>query len=239
MRTVGLILLLATAAWSAPKDLRLRYGSGWTGFKKGSSVTMKVTLIMPNRMLPSEVQKTTLVESGKKELKLERVTKNQLTGDKKTAWKTPTTGEAAPGESESIKKLKEEKIRVAGREWDCTKREITVKGKGAKRVITQWTAKNPLLRVKRLVKIYDALGKLVSTQSIMLLKTPALQKVAGKELVCVSYRSLTKTGKVEERQDTVHSRQVPGDLVSLDWKRFDQGKLQVTLQQRVLRFEVK
>jgi len=89
------------------------------------------------------------------------------------------------------------------------------------------------------VKTYDAFGKLVSTQSIMLLKSPALQKVAGKELVCVSYRSLTKTGKVEERQDTVHSRQVPGDLVSLDWKRYDKGKLQVTLLQRVLRFEVK
>jgi len=239
MRTVGLILLLTTAAWSAPKDLRLRYGSGWTGFKKGSSVTMKVTTLIPNRMIPSEVQKTTLIEVGKKELKLERATRNQLTGERKTTWKTPTTGEAGPGETQSIKKLEDEKIRVAGREWACSRREVTVKGKGAKRVITQWTAKNPLLRIKRLVKTYDAFGKLVSTQSIMLLKSPALQKVAGKELVCVSYRSLTKTGKVEERQDTVHSRQIPGDLVSLDWKRYDKGKLQITLQQRVLRFEIK
>jgi len=239
MRLVGLILLLSTSVLAAPKDLRLRYGSGWTGFKKGSSVTMKVTSIMPNRMLPAVVQVTKLVGVTKEELKLERVTKNQLTGDKKQPWSTPTIGEAASHEKEAIEKNDDEKVRVMNRDWDCTKKTITVTSKTGKRVITQWTAKNPLLRVKRIERHYDAKGKLFSTTSMMLNKSPSLQKIGGQELICISYRSLTKTGKVEQRQDSVYSRQIPGGLVSLEMKRFDGGKLAYTLQMRALRFEVK
>ena len=168
MRLLGLLLLISTSVLAAPKDLRLRHGSGWTGFKKGSSVTMKVTSFMPNRMLPAEIQQTTLVEVGKQRLKLERVSKNQLTGDKKQPWTTPTSGEADAHEKETIKKLEDETLRVMNRDWHCTKKEITVTGKTGKRVITQWTAKNPLLRIKRLERSYDAKGKLISTRSMML-----------------------------------------------------------------------
>jgi len=239
MRLAGLLLLLSTTALAAPQDLRLRYGGGWTGFKKGSSVTMKVTSLMPNRMIPPEVHTTTLKAVGKTELSLERVTKNQLTGDKKQPWKTPAKGEAAAHEKEESKKLEDEKIRALKREWDCTKRQITLTSKTGKRVITQWTAKNPLLRVKRIERTYDASGNLLSTQSTVLHKSPAMQKVAGKALLCVTYRSLTKAGKIEKSQDTVYSRQMPGSLVSLEMKQFNAGKLVFTLHMRVLRFEVK
>jgi hypothetical protein len=239
MRLAGLILLLSTTVLAAPPDLRLRYGSGWTGFKQGSSVTMKVTSFMPNRMLPAEVQVTTLVDVAKDELKLERVTKNQLTGDKKQPWTTPTSGEAGAGEKESVEKNEDEKIRILNRDWDCTKKTITVTGKSGKRVITQWTAKNPLLRIKRIEKHYDAKGSVTSTRSMVLHKAPAAEMVDGRELLCVTYRSLVKTGKVEQRQDSVHSRQIPGDLVSLEMKQYDGGKLVFTLQMRALRFEVK
>lgn len=239
MRLAGLILLLSTTALAAPKDLRLRYGAGWTGFKKGSSVTMKVTTLIPNRMIPPEVHTTTLKNVAKTELTLERVTKNQLTGDKKQSWKTPATGEAGAGEKEKTEKLEGEKIRAAGRLWDCSKRQITLTGKAGKRVITQWTAKNPLLRIKRLERHYDAKGTLISTRSMVLHKSPGLQKIGTKELICVTYRSLMKAGKVEQREDSVHSRQIPGDLVSLEMKRFQSGKLTLTYQLRALRFAVK
>jgi len=239
MRLAGLILIFSTTVLAAPKDLRLRYGSGWAGFRKGSSVTMKVTSFLPNRMLPAEVQKTTLVKVGKDELELERVTKHQLTGEKKQPWTTPADGEAAAGEKETVEKNDDEKINVLNREWDCTKETITVTGKSGKRVITQWTAKNPLLRVKRLEKHYDEKGKLTRTRSMVLHKAPGLEKVDGKELLCVTYRSLVKAGKIEQRQDSVHSRQIPGDLVSLEMKQFNEGKLAFTLQMRALRFEVK
>ena len=74
---------------------------------------------------------------------------------------------------------------------------------------------------------------------MVLHKSPGLQKIGTKELICVTYRSLMKAGKIEQREDSVHSRQIPGDLVSLDMKRFQSGKLTLTYQLRALRFAVK
>jgi hypothetical protein len=233
------ILLLASLALAAPRDLRARYGGGWAGLKKGSTVTMKVTVAVPKKVPFVQVQTTTLKKVGKSEFELEQLTKNQLTPDRKQSWTTPATGEARAGEKETAKKLDGEKITAAGRKWDCTKREITVTGKAGKRVITDWTAKNPLLRIKRIEKTYDPAGKSVSTQSIVLSELPQMRLAGEKKVSCVGYRSIKRMGKREQRQDSWHSRSVPGDIVSLEMKQYQGGKLVSTVYMRVLRFVAK
>ena len=239
MLRCGMLLLLSSLVIAAPRDLRPRQGAGWNGFRKGSWVTMKLTSAWPNRVPSVQTQTTQLKQAGKTSLKLERTTKSPLLEDRSESWTTPISGEAAIHEKASIKKLTDEKVRAVGREWDCTKREITLTSKTGKRVVMEWTAKNPLLLIKRIERIYDAGNKQLSVRSVNLRKMPEKRIVAERSIECIAYRSLFKSGKVENRENSWQSRDIPGGLVSLELKQFNGGKLIVTYEMKALRFGVK
>ncbi|MEM8885330.1 MAG: hypothetical protein AAGD14_14775 [Planctomycetota bacterium] len=232
-------LLLCSLVVAAPADLRPRYGNGWTGFKPGSALRMKVTREAPMRVPFVQIEETLLKKVTKLQLRLERTTKNQLTDDKTVGWWVPLAGEAMDGEKESRKRMENEKIQAAGRTWDCSVQQITVTGKTGRRVITEWTARNPRLRIKRLEKWYGPDGKPTTSRSIMLSKPPQARTVGEKKVVCIGYRGLSKTGANEERSETWHSRQVPGDLAGGKIEFFVKGKSVTTLHFKVLKFETK
>jgi len=239
MLRCGTLLLLASLALAAPRDLRPRYGSGFAGFAKGTWVTMKITSVKPKRVPSVQTQTTRLIKADKTTLSLERVTKNPLTEDRTQAWTVPASGEAQAGEKAVVKNLPDEKVRAAGKQWDCTKRELTFTSKAGKRMVTEWVAKSPLLQIKRIERSFDAAGKQQSIRSVVLYKLPFRQRVSGRELECVTYRSLLKQGTIENREDSVQSRDIPGGFVSLDLKQYHGGKLAVTIEMKALRFGVK
>ena len=239
MRALLLLSLLATTTIAAPRDLRPRYGSGWTGFAVGSSVRMKMTAAVPKRVPFVQITTTTLKKVEKNRLTLESVTENQLTDPQKRSSTVPPAGEAGVGETETSKKLPDEKIKAAGRDWECTKRQITITGAAGKRVITDWIAKDPLLRVKREEKRYDKTGKLTGTTSTVLSKPAQKADIGGRVVLAFAYRSVTKSGDDEQRSETWTSRQVPGDLVSGEIKFYKKGKLIQTLTLKALKFVTK
>ncbi|MHC4847082.1 MAG: hypothetical protein ACYTEG_01355 [Planctomycetota bacterium] len=239
MRRLIVLLAVTTLAIAGPPDLRPRFGDGFTGFKAGSSVRMKRTVVMPNRAPMVTIVNSTLKKVSKTVLTIERVAENPLMKPTPTVTKMPASGYAQLHEKQTAKKLEDETIDAAGKKWPCTKTEFTVTGATGKQVITEWTAKNPLMRVKRLKKDYDAQGKAAGTQSILLSKVPQAREVGGKKVVCIGYRMIQKSGEVEHRVDTWSSRQVPGDFAGGEWKVYQKGKLVQTIHLKVIRFEAK
>jgi hypothetical protein len=238
-----LILLLACPALLAAadddRDLRPRYGDGFAGFGVGSYVRMKLTRVIPERVPIVTVTTSTLKKVTKEALTIERVSENSLTDPTTTTSTLPPEGNAGPGEKESVKKLPDETIEAAGKKWDCTQREHTVTGPAGKRVITEWIAKKPLMRVKRITRSYDAEGKPAGVVSILLSEAPARREVGQRKVTCIGYRTIQKSGEVEQRMDTWSSREVPGDFAGGEVKIFLKGKLAQTLILKVIRFEAK
>ncbi|MHC4450137.1 MAG: hypothetical protein ACYS0E_08365 [Planctomycetota bacterium] len=236
-----LIVLLACTApvLAAPQDLRPRYGDGFAGFKVGSSVRMKLTRVVPNRTPIVTITTSTLKKVAKNALTIERVSQNPLTDPTKSSSTVPPAGNAAANEKEVVKKLSDETIEAAGKKWACTRTEHTVTGPAGKRVITEWIAKAPLMRIKRITKSYDMTGKAAGTASTLLSKAPAAREVGGKTVVCIGYRTIQKSGSLEQRMETWSSRQVPGDFAGGEVKFFLKGKLSQTLHLKVIRFEAK
>ena len=116
---------------------------------------------------------------------------------------------------------------------------MTFTSKAGKRIVTEWVAKAPLMQIKRIERAFDAAGKQQSIRSVILHKLPSRLSVSGRELECVTYRSLLKAGTTENREDSVQSRDIPGGFVRLDLKQYRGGKLAVTIEMKALRFGVK
>jgi len=221
------------------QDLRPRYGDGFAGFKAGTYVRMKLTRVIPNRVPTVTITTSTLKEVGKETLTIERVSENPLTDPTKTTSEVPLSGNAGKGEKETVKKLDDETIEAAGKKWECTKSESTITGPTGKRVITEWVAKKPLLRVKRITKRFGPDGQSAGTVSLVLSKLPEERLVGERKVPCIGYRTIDKMGEVEQRMDTWHSREVPGDFADGEVEVYFKGKLQQTLHLKVLRFAVK
>jgi len=240
MRRWILLLACSTLLASDAKDLRPRYGDGFAGLGAGSYVRMKLTAVRPNRAPTVVITKSTLKKVGKDALTIERVSKNPLTEPTTDEIRVPPSGNAALGETETVKKLDDETVEAAGKKWECARRVHTVTSKdGSKRVITEWIAKKPLVRVKRIERKYGPDGKAAGTTSMMLRALPQDREVAGKTVTCVGYRTIEKAGDIEQRLDSWSSREVPGDLAGGEFELYVKGKKQRTLHLKVLEFEVK
>jgi len=246
MPTLMLTLIIGSATTlAAPddlkglKDLRPRYGNGWTGCGVGTTVRMKMTATRPGRVPFVQITTTTLKKIEKTKLTMEQLIENQLTDPRKQAVTVPPAGDAAFDEKQTIRKLENETINAGGRSWTCTRREITITGPKGKRIITEWISVSPLIRVKRLEKNFDAKGKSTGMTSTMLTKAPKVIKVGSKKLLCVGYKSISKNGDVEQRSENWSSRQMPGDFVSGEYRIYRKGKLTQTFVLKVLRFQVK
>lgn len=239
LATLSILLIFAATASAAPKDLRPRYGNGWSGFAAGSTSRLKMTATVPGRVPFVQITTSTLKKVEKTKLTIDQVTENQLTDAKKRTLTVPPAGDAAFGEKQKIRKLENVTIKAGGRDWICTRHEITVTGKTGKRVLTDWISVSPLLRVKRVEKKYDLKGKSAGMTSTVLSKVPKVMEVGGKKVLCVGYTSISKTGAIEQRSETWTSRQVPGDLVSGEMRIYQKGKLVQTLNFRTLRFVAK
>jgi hypothetical protein len=239
MRCLTILMIFATTVLAAPKDLRPRYGNGWTGFGKGTTARLKMTGTVPGRVPFVQVTTSTLKKVEKTKLTIEQVTENQLTDAQKRIMTVPPTGDAGFGEKQTVRKLENETIKAGGRDWTCTRQEITITGPKGKRVITDWISVTPLVRIKRLQKTFDAKGKSAGMTSTVLNKAPKVMDVGGKKVLCVGYAGISKRAGVEQRSETWTSRQVPGDLVSGEIRIYQKGKLAQTLNFRTLRFSAK
>ncbi|MHC4939590.1 MAG: hypothetical protein ACYTHK_11520 [Planctomycetota bacterium] len=239
MRRPIVLLAVSTLALAAPQDLRPRFGDGFAGFKVGSSVRMKLTRVVPNRAPIVTITTSTLKKVAKSALTIERLSENPLTSPTTTTSTVPPSGNAAANEKEVVKKLPDGTIEAAGKKWACTRSEHTVTGPNGKRVITEWTSKTPLMRIKRITKSYDMTGKATGTASTVLSKAPEPRDVGGKKVVCIGYRTIQKSGDIEQRMETWSSRQVPGDFAGGTVKFYLKGKLSQTLHLKVIRFEAK
>jgi len=142
--------LLFLAAVAGGEDLRPRAGSGWAGFRVGSWVRMKRTAILTGRIPMVTIWKQSLAKVGGKLITVETVSKNAFDMEQKQSQELPLTGEAGPGETQKVEKLKNELVVAAGRRLDCTRERVTVKGPQGKRVITLWTATEPQMSAKRI-----------------------------------------------------------------------------------------
>jgi len=232
-------VLAACAGLCFAQDLLPRSGSGWEGFKLNSSVKMKRTTTVEGRVPMITIFTTKLAKIETKTLTLETTAKNALGMEQTTKNVVPRTGEAGVGETQKVEKLPGETLRAAGKDFACTRRRITLTGKAGKRVITEWVASSPKVRVKRSEVDYDGRGKVTSTL-IMLLSSLGEKRMVGRSKVaCLTYKLLHKYGDREESGVAITSREVPGNTVRIDLEARSKGRLLFTARVEALGMQVR
>lgn len=235
----AVLLLLAAAAAGAPRDLRPREGSGWEGFREGSSVKTKITFRRAGRVPVVQVTLTTLTKIEKDLLRLSHERRDGLRPPQKSETVVPRHGEAAPGEKAVKGKPKPDRVRAAGREFDCQRTLITIKGPTGKRVVTEWTASEPRMRVKRLVRQYDREGELELSESHVLTHVETPRRIDTKVVSCQVYAVLQRLGGQERRGKLYVSREVPGGLVLLELTAVEDGKELMAMRTEALSFRAR
>ncbi len=235
-----LCLLMFAAAVVHGQDLTPRQGSGWAGFKVGTKVRIKRTFLGAGRVPAVTISTVTLASVQRSVLTLVSVSKNPVGMEHKTTIVLPRSGEADTQEKATSKQLKNKVSFAAGKQFDCTRREITVTGAAGKRVITEWTSVGkPRMRVKRIVVTYDAAGKLTGHFSMVLAELPKERRIGKRKVTVLVYRTVHTAGKMQWRSRAVVSRDVPGYEVHVDAKVTVNGKRVQTIRVEVLDFEIK
>jgi hypothetical protein len=232
--------LLFLAAVAGAQDLRPREGSGWAGFKVGSWVRMKRTAIVTGGVPKVIIWKQNLTKVGAKLLTVETVSRNALGMERKDSQQLPRAGEAGPGETQKVEKLKNEVVVAVGKRLDCTRRRITVTGRRGKRVVTVWTATRPQISAKRSEVHYDAAGKVVYRVTRLLSSLNVSREVGSRKVRCVEY----KTRLVHQNGDVVTgvaltSRDVPGGLVWMEEETSRRSEKVLTMRVEMLAFLAK
>ena len=243
MRVLAFVCLLCVLG-SAETNLLPRAGSGWSGFKKGSSVRMKLVQIPTGQNARVTIWTTTMKEVGSDFLTLSTVAKNVVGMEQKQETKVPRKGEAGPGEKETIEKLGEEILLVGRKRMKCSRVRRKIRSANGRRIITDWFAADPKVRAKREMTVYDKEGNLTQSVTMLLNSLNERRTVAGKPVRCLRYRYLLRQ-KIAGRKDmqeigTVYtSREVPGNDVYMDTKVHQGGR--VIMEKRViaLAFEAK
>lgn len=242
----ALVLLLLLAAPAAAEDLLPREGSGWAGFKPGTSVRIKRTVVREGRTPTVTISTTTLIEVGEKQLTLETVSRNPLGMEETTRSTVPRKGEAGPGETQETETLPEEAVSAAGRRFECTRVRTTVTGQEGRRVITDWIGGEPRMRIKRSVVSYDAQGGVVDTHVMLLAGPEEKREVDGHEVRCLRYRTLRTTGRAaagpgtrEESGEAWTSREVPFNIVRVDAEVRENGRKVLSYRIEAIGMEIK
>jgi hypothetical protein len=238
MRVIPVLLCLAVLTLAA-EDLTPRTAGGWNGFKRGSWAKLKRTYIPEGRNAQVTIWKTTLTKVGKDTLTTETVVTNVVGMKQESTATVPREGEAGKGEKESAAKLENETLTVEGKKLDCARVRTTVTGPTGKRVIEEWTAAEPRVRVKRAETYYDVAGKVTMTRTLLLVSLKEVREVGEHKVQCQKYKLVTKLGETVDRATAYTSRDVPGDMVRLDGKQTRDGLPVAEYRFEVLAFETK
>lgn len=239
MRIAAILLSLATVA-AAGENLLPREGSGWWGFAVGARVKTKQTFITARGAPSVTVTETKLVEVGKATITYSYETKTALGVDNQKGKTTvPAHGEAGAGEKSSESKPGKEDVVACGRTFPCTRRTFTITGPTEKRVVTNWEAADPKVRVKRTEVYYDKAGRQTQQFSMLLTSLDEKQKVGGREIRCLKYSTLRIAGPIEQKGTALLNRDVPGGTVRWDIEVFQDGVKATTVRVEVLEFESK
>ncbi|MHC4931466.1 MAG: hypothetical protein ACYTGV_04670, partial [Planctomycetota bacterium] len=136
--------------------------------------------------------------------------------------------------------LKGETVFACGKNFACSRTRTTITGPNGKRVVTEWRAKEPLVRVKRTEATYDAKGKRLGRLSMLLTSLDSKQNVGKRRVRCLAYSTLRKRADgMEERGKAFVSRAVPGYTVRMDTEIFKGGQVIWTARINALEFEAK
>ncbi len=240
MRSLLPALLLLAVARAAPENLLPREGSGWEGFKAGSWAKIKTTFAPEGRVPSVTLTVDKLTKVGEKDLTLQSEVKEAVGLERTTERTVPRRGEAATTEkAEPVETLADEEVAAAGKSYACTCTRTTISGPDGKRVITEWRAREPLLRVKRLEKTFDKAGTATSTYTMLLTGTGERRMVGKREVACLRYRTLRRAGAQESEGEALVSSAVPGGTVSFDEKHSRDGKVLLQIRLECLDFESK
>lgn len=237
MRKLGVLLLLAAAAFAV--DLTPREGQGWSGFKAGTWLRLKRTVIQPGRMLTPTVTRFTLAKADEKTLTLVIKAENALGMEEDTRRTVPARGEADAGEQERVEELEGEVLAVAGKELACAVHRFTITGPAGKRVVTKWIGGEPRVLAKRVTTTYGADGK-EAGQETMLLKSSAEERPVGaRTLPCLKYETSRKDGGLDWAGEAYLCREVPGGVVWAEDEVKRDGMLVFTMRVEAIEFEAK
>jgi hypothetical protein len=231
--------VLALLLLSAPQDLSPREGSGWEGFAPGTTLKTRTTFRRGEGVPVTEITVTTLVRIEADALVLSEVKDDGLREPQRAERRVPRKGEAAPGEKAAADKPDTERVTACGRAFDCARRRTTFTGGEVKRVVTEWVAADPKVRVKRLEKHFDAKDEVVLTDSHRLVALDARRAVGGVSVPCTQYEVLQRLGAQEREGTAWVSRDVPGGTVHWEMKATEGGKLLMTFRVEVLEFAAK
>lgn len=230
---------LALLLLAAPQDLSPREGSGWEGFRPGTTVKTRTTFRRGEGVPVTEITVTTLLRIEADALVLADVKDDGLREPQRSERRVPRRGEAASGEKEEAAKPDAERVPACGRTFDCVRRRATYTGPQGRRVVTEWTAQDPKVRVKRLEKHFDAKGEVVLTDSHRLVALDEQRTVGTVAVPCTQYDVLQRLGAQEREGTAWLSRDVPGGMVRLDMKATEEGKVVMTFRWEVLEFDAK
>ncbi len=201
---------------------------------------IKRTFLGAGRVPAVTITTVTLASVQKSVLTLAMVSQNPVGMEHKTTIVLPRSGEADTQEKATSKQLKNKVSFAAGKQFDCTRRQITVTSATGKRVITEWTSVGrPRMRVKRIMVTYDAAGKVTGRFSMVLAELPKEHRIGTRKVTGLVYTTVSKAGKTQTRSRAVVSRDVPGYEVHVDAKVTVNGKRVQTIRVEVLDFEIK
>lgn len=235
-----LALLLSALLAAAPEDLSLREGSGWAGFKAGTSIKTRTSFVGADGKPSISVATQRLKSAAAGLLTIEQTTKNVLGEEETSSFTLPDKGEAGAGEKESAPEaLGEEKVEAAGASLVCEKRRVTVTGPAGRRVVTTWTSKEPKALVKRIVETQTDKGARVSTESWLLTGLSVPREVNGVKIRCLSYKTLTMDATGSNEGETLACRDIPSGTVRMARTFFRDGKKVGSVLVELLDFDLK
>jgi len=234
-----LVALLLAVAPVAAEDLLPREGSGWAGFKAGSWVRMKRSVLQPGRVISPTVTKIKLVKADDKSLTLATEAENALGMANESKQVVPAKGDAGADEKETVEQLGNEVVLVAGKRLECARVRSTVTGPAGKRVITKWIASEPKVWAKRTETFFDADGKQVSRATLLLASLGEERTVGTRTIKCLKYKTLRSDAGMEWTGEAFLSREIPGGLVWTEEEARRAGTLVVTMRIEALEFEAK
>jgi hypothetical protein len=239
MRALTSLLLTAIAA-TAGENLLPREGSGWEGFKVGSWVKMKRSFHRTGGVPSVALITMKLDKRTDTLLTVQTSTRNAVGMETKVTQPLPRRGEAGKGENAKAETLKDETVFACGKSRPCSRTRTTITGPEGKRVVTEWRAKEPLVRVKRTEATYDKDGKLLDRLSMVLTSLDSKQDVGKRRVRCLTYSTLRKRADgMEERGKAFVSRAVPGYTVRMDTDVVKGGQVILTARVHALDFEAK
>jgi hypothetical protein len=235
MRSIRIGAFAAVAAFvvasAAQAEDAPAWKDGWTSFKPGSSVTMKISMKMSMPGMPEQPPtetRQTLVSVTDKEyvVKTETNMMGTWSGQDMT-FPRKATGEGMDVKPPPVEELGEEKVSVEGTDYATKKTKIVSNGA----TVITWTSKeHGALKVEtngpdvKSTMVVTALAKKVT--------------VAGKEVACKEMKTTATMAGSETSTVFLSSEAVPGGMVRMETTANNSG-MNISTVTEVTAFEAK